>query len=109
MDDLADLMGITVDRARMMVIGLWVWAAEHDPDGVITSAPPSRLARVVGWEDPEGNVVCVGNRIADNQRREVGGKELRVRVRLPRAYVVALKLEVEGDAAGLRVESEVNP
>jgi hypothetical protein len=69
------------------------------------SDPPE----VAGWEDPEGNVVCVGNRIADNQRREVGGKELRVRVRLPRAYVVALKLEVEGDAAGLRVESEVNP
>ena len=65
---------------------------------------------VTGWEDPSGAVVCRGVTISGGHRSRLAAKELRVRVRLPRPYVVALKVAVEGESDGSvreAVESEV--
>jgi hypothetical protein len=62
---------------------------------------------VTSWMSPSGEVVCDGQTISGVQRSQVNGKELRVRVSLPRPYVVALKIEVEheADSSGRRSDT----
>ena len=65
---------------------------------------------VTRWEDATGAVVCRGVTISGGHRSSLEGKELLVRVRLPRPYVVALKVDVEGESNGSvreTAESEV--
>ena len=64
---------------------------------------------VISWEDASGTVVCRGVAISVCDRNRLAGRELRVRVRLLRPYVVALKVAVDGESdASIRkaLESE---
>jgi hypothetical protein len=61
---------------------------------------------VTSWVDPSSEVVYFGQSISGVQRSQSKTKELRVRVSLPRPYVITLKVDVEDVAEPIGRQSD---